>query len=266
MTNIKKIKLFFLSLCILYFSYPVSGQIIEGIVELAAENLASNAVEIIASDVCCGDPGCWYFMYDILLQEAWYHHQDLLERKETIPRITSLELFVKGGYNPLEYYLFIPRIRGNWGFFSTDFRIFSIYEPVLKNTNGSNIDTYQTLDWQIFQLNLIVLPNFHLRSGTGFMLEQTTGISFNEHTISADIYFDKKLAFLQPSNITSEVRLAPDYNTGEIPRLEFSAMGNYKLNNATGVNIYLSLGGMYAIYYRTVEVWALQAGLNMRIE
>ncbi|MBW8052036.1 MAG: hypothetical protein FVQ77_17180 [Cytophagales bacterium] len=266
MSKTTKITILFLSLWFLRLSDPVSGQIVGEIATLAAENLAGNMAEIFATNNCCGDAGCYYWMYDILFHEAWHHHRELLDREGTIPRISSLEIFINGAYNPSEYYLFLPGLRVNRGFFSTDFRVFSIYEQALNYSDGYNTISYLTYDWQVLQLNLVVLPEFNLRAGTGFMLEQFTGLAYNEHTVNADIFFEKRSAFLVPSIFTTEFRFASDYVTGAVPRMEFSAIGNYKLQNTGRLNVYLSLGGMYALYYSTVNVWALQAGLNMRIE
>ncbi len=48
---------------------------------------------------------------------------DKLHKADSIKRLVSLETFFQGAVQPSNYYLFNPRIRGNWGLFSTDFRV-----------------------------------------------------------------------------------------------------------------------------------------------
>ena len=47
---------------------------------------------------------------------------DKLAKREINPRIVSFEAFAQAAVQPSNYYLVQPRLRGNWGLFSTDFR------------------------------------------------------------------------------------------------------------------------------------------------
>src|SRR5258708_3105729 len=110
---------------------------------------------------------------------------DKLHKGDCIKGLVSLERFFQGAVQPSTYYLFNPRIRGNWGLFSTDFRVNYLLED--DHTNGTHDLT--TFDWQILQLNLITTRNFTARIGGGNLYERFGGKqSFFEWTTGASFY------------------------------------------------------------------------------
>lgn len=182
---------------------------------------------------------------------------DKLQKADSIRRLVSLETFFQAAVQPSSYYLFNPRIRGNWGLFSTDFRINYLFED--DRSNGAHDLT--TFDWQILQLNLITIRNFTARVGGGNLYERfgnkqsffewTTGLSFysNPQTIIGNL----------------EYRVAKDFVTNAVPRREINFSLEKQIFRTGSLRGYATVGGVYQRYYQSVTVWGLQAGFVMRI-
>ncbi|MBI1769394.1 MAG: hypothetical protein HYR67_13580 [Bacteroidetes bacterium] len=182
---------------------------------------------------------------------------DKLQKADSIKRLISLETFFQGAVQPSSYYLFNPRIRGNWGLFSTDFRM----NYLIEDDHGNGTHDLTTFDWQILQLNLITTRNFTARVGGGNLYERfgdkqsffewTTGLSFysNSQTIVANM----------------EYRVAKDYITNAVPRREINFSLEKQIFRTGSLRGYATVGGVYQRYYQSVSVWGLQAGFVMRI-
>jgi hypothetical protein len=179
-----------------------------------------------------------------------------LEKHETNPRIISFEAFAQAAIQPSNYYLTQPRVRGNWGLFSTDFRFNWLVE---QNIGGAK--ELSTFDWQILQLNLITTKSVTGRVGAGNYYE-----NFGSH----NSFFESSFALSAypepwPIAFNLEYRVANDFSTGAVPRREFNfslerevfAFGKWH-GNAT-------LGGVYQRYYESISVWGIQLGLAMRV-
>ena len=179
-------------------------------------------------------------------------HKEYISQKKEIPTVTSLEFMPTYGYCPKGSHLIMPRIRGNWGLFSTDFR----YYNILESTPNNGIENYKTYDWQIIELNPLITKNVKLRIGSGFMYEDFSRIYFNESSIALDLSF-KKDTYL--SNF--EFKIAKDYNHGSTPRTEGNIRFNYKIIDLDNLYGYATLGGLYQNYYSSVDVWTIQAGM-----
>jgi hypothetical protein len=168
----------------------------------------------------------------------------------------SLDIISQVAIQPSRYYLYNPRIRGNWGLFSTDFRI-----NYLLQEKGIGTDDLSSIDWQILQLNIVTTRNVIGRIGGGFMKENFGGReSFFESTYGVFVQSnDKKIGG------SIEYRLAQDFETGLVPRRELSAQFEKRLFSSGYWNTYLTLGGVYQRYYESISVWGVQAGLAFRI-
>ena len=66
----------------------------------------------------------------------------------------------------------------------------------------------------------------------------------------------------------AEARIAPDYASYAIPRIETNLRFNYRINKTTHMNAYAMAGIVYQNYYRNnsesfkgVEVWVAQVGM-----
>jgi len=171
------------------------------------------------------------------------------------PSMVSLDIMLQGGVKPSSYYMLWPRIRGNWGLFSTDFRMNYLIEE--------DIDGYihiRTNDWQIIQLNLITSRFFTFRLGTGFMQE-----AFGEKEIFNETAFMFNVhAPDQTKQIGFEWRFAKDWENDTNPRWELSAQYQHQLFNSGKLHGYATIGTVFQKYYNTIEVWGMQAGLVFR--
>src|SRR5688572_10091824 len=52
---------------------------------------------------------------------TWQKHR--LDQKKDNPSIVSFDVILQGAVQPSTYYIVQPRVRANWGLFSTDFRL-----------------------------------------------------------------------------------------------------------------------------------------------
>jgi len=201
------------------------------------------------ADPCLGaiTAACFDFALSGLIQL----NNSYIEKKSDIPVVTSFDFIPTAAYNPPNTMLILPRIRGNWGLFSTDARFTSLIEI---NSQGS--DYWNTFDWQILQINALISKSVVVRIGSGFMFENYSKTFFNEHTMGVDIFMDD-----YKYRIDNEFRFSQDYYTGNIPRMEGNTRFNYALLQTDHIDGYISTGVMYQNYYLDVPVWSLCGGL-----
>jgi hypothetical protein len=96
-----------------------------------------------------------------------------------------------------------------------------------------------------------------LRIGTGFMYENYSKSYFGEHSIGLDFFLDD-----YKYRIDNEFRIAQDYNTGNIPRLEGNTRFNYAVLQVDHIDGYVTLGVMYQNYYLKEQVWSMIGGMT----
>jgi hypothetical protein len=180
----------------------------------------------------------------------------LRDDRARYPSMVSLEMMVQGGVKPASYYLFWPRIRGNWGLFSTDFRMNYLIEE--------NIEGYKhirTNDWQIIQVNLVTSRFLTFRAGTGIMTEAFgANRTFNESAFMFGVHAPD-----QSRAVWFEYRFSKDWETGANPRREFSIQYMHQLFSAGSLHGNISVGGVYQKYYNAIEIWGVQGGMVFRI-
>jgi hypothetical protein len=202
----------------------------------------------------CGETclsGITAFCFDLAISGMIDLHKSYLEEKDEIPLVTSFDFIPQFGYHPPSSLIAMPRIRGNWGLFSTDARFTSLIEIT---SNGT--DFYNTIDWQILQLNVLVTKPVVLRIGSGLMYEIYSKKTFSEHSLGLDIFLDDF-----KYRINNEFRITPDYNTGNIPRIEGSTTFNYAVLQSDNIDAYVLLGVLYQNYYLYVPVWSCLGGM-----
>lgn len=176
--------------------------------------------------------------------------------RERYPGMVSLDLMFQGAVKPSGYYILWPRIRGNWGIFSTDFRMNYLIE---EDTEGYK--HIRTNDWQVLQLNLVTSRFVTLRFGTGFMQEAfNTKEMFSESAILLGIHAPD-----QTKSINFEYRFALDFDSDANPRDEFGVYYQHQLFSSGKLHGYVSVGGVYQNYYHSIEVWGFQGGFVLRI-
>lgn len=183
------------------------------------------------------------------------HGEKLNADRERYPSMVSFDVMLQGAVKPASYYILWPRIRGNWGLFSTDFRMNYLIEDDVEGFKH-----IRTNDWQVLQLNLITSQFITFRVGTGFMQEAfNTKEMFSESAFMFGIHAPD-----QSKSINFEFRFAVDLELDVNPRNEFSAYYQHQLFHSGKLHGYATVGGVYQKYYDVVDVWGVQAGLVFR--
>ena len=139
-----------------------------------------------------------------------------LQKRFDQPHRVSLEASLHGGfYNQESTYIFLPSVRGNWGLFSTHIR---------SNRIQDRTGHFQTLDWQVIQLNIVNLPEFTLRTGTGLSYVKDIDDMYNEWTVELEGHLQNRRI-----NPALNFRWSNDYQTDEIPRLEINPSVDFQV-------------------------------------
>jgi hypothetical protein len=177
-----------------------------------------------------------------------WHHAKLQTRAQN-PSIVSVEVMALGAVQPSSYYIIHPRIRGNWGLFSTDFRMNYLIEEDIDGLKHIRTD-----DWQIIELNIVTEPTFNFYVGFGFLHE-----AFND-----DKYFEEWTACFRIMPRKFPIVLQAEYRYA-VPRTEFNANIQYPILKRGVANLYIVAGGTFQQYYSTIQVWGMQGGIMMKI-
>ncbi|MBX7127392.1 MAG: hypothetical protein K1X47_16980 [Cyclobacteriaceae bacterium] len=198
--------------------------------------------------------GFWFVLRSFQLIGAWQGEK--LSHRDSVPQMVSLELMPQIAVQPSSYYLALPRIRGNWGLFSTDVR----YNYLLQDNGGSWSDL-STVDWQILELNLVTTRSVTGRIGAGVLRERFgANQSFLEWTAGVQIFPRQS-----PWGGGGEFRYAKDHTTQMVPRREFSLHLERQFLQSGAWHASWILGGVYQKYYESITVWAIQTGVTFRL-
>lgn len=193
------------------------------------------------------------FIGDIFFVFEWTGQQQrsVLERRYDEPWLLSLEMWLAGGYFTQYNNLILnPSARLHWGLFSTDLRWFR-----MQDLTGY----YETLDWQIIQLNLLHKAPIRIYGGTGFSYEYFTETFFPEFSAGMDLHFiDRKI------NPLLMYRISKDFQTGAIPREEISGEILYRILRISKAELLLDLGIIYQKYYSEPEFYFVKTGVVVR--
>jgi hypothetical protein len=189
------------------------------------------------------------FLFQVYVGAVAEWQQYKIKKKEVNPTVISFDVMLQGAVQPSAYYLLQPRVRGNWGLFSTDFRVNYLVEETIEGTKSLRTD-----DWQILQLNLITTKNVVARIGGGILHEDYSGgKTFAEWT-----------AGLHVQSNTQHLGGMVEYRWSE-PRDEWSAQIQYRVFQTGSLNGYVTLGGVHQQYYSHINVWGVQGGFMFRI-
>ncbi|MBT1703654.1 hypothetical protein [Chryseosolibacter indicus] len=235
-------KIFTLFLLVMLLNVPVFAQIDE---IKSASRSNSNLDGISGS----GSGLVVDLFFNFMLSGMIETQQQKLAQKEDNPSIVSLDVILQTAVHPTDYYIVNPRVRANWGLFSTDFRL-----NYLIRDDIDGVQYLRTNDWQILQLNLITKKDVTLRVGGGFMQE-----AFNDHSA-----FTEWTVGVQAFPVNSKMGGAFEYRDAE-PRKEVSAQALFKLFDFRALHGYFSAGAVYQRYYRSISTWGLQGGLICRL-
>lgn len=182
-------------------------------------------------------------------------HVSKIQKRQEYPSVNSVDVSFQGAIKPPGYYILQPRIRGNWGLFSTDFRMNYLLED-----DVDGLKHIRTNDWQVLQLNLITNRFFTFRVGTGFMQE-----AFGDEQYFSESSFMLNIHAPDQSKVVGfEFRFAKDWYTGANPRREFNVQYQQQIFQASILHGYITIGGLYQRYYNSIDVWGIQTGFVFR--
>jgi hypothetical protein len=259
-------KKIFLTLFLSFLAYSCIFSQVDGIKEGSDKNktttttttTTTTSTETGKGDGCLSDAcgtacasGCFDWVLENAILGIVKFQKYQLEKRDDIPEVVSLELMPHFGYAEPSSSMLMPRIRGNWGLFSTDLR----YTNMAEYTASDGVDFYNTLDWQILEFNVIITEPVIFRFGGGIMYEYYSSSAFLEYLLGLDANWMEHQYLA-----TGEFRIAKDYSTGATPRLETNLRFNYRILKTQHLNGYAMLGGMYQNYYNSVDVWTAQTG------
>lgn len=185
------------------------------------------------------------FIFQILLGEMIQAQQRVLQRKHEIPSLVSLEMMLQGGGQPSSYYILNPRLRGNWGLFSSDFRFNYILEEDIEG-----VKFLRTSDWQVLQFNLVTTRDVTARIGGGVIYE-----GFEEKN-----QYPEWTGGVHIRPFGSKLGGMVEYRGSEARR-EINGHVRYAIFERGKLHGYITAGGVFQRYYQQVNVWGLQGGI-----
>lgn len=170
------------------------------------------------------------------IASVWGYHQFILGQKPEVPRVASVDLLPSAAFAGGDV-LFHPRIRGNYGLFSTELR----FQLGLLRDGVSRIRR-NSFDWQLISFNLLQGPVWHLWLGTGISRPLPEGKSLSEHAMGLHVYLPQgHWSFLL------EGRYATDYRSG-LARGEGSAAANWWVLQSLGLDVALGAGAHWVAW------------------
>lgn len=197
-----------------------------------------------------------YLFVDFAVRTIVPWQVNTLQKRGEVPNVLSLEVFGSVAIQPSTYYVFNPRVRGNWGIFLTDFRINYMIEEKIGEPSDLRTD-----DWQILGLNIINNRNVTARFSTGIMHEAFgEGRTFNESVVGLSVMNNN-----QSIGGMGEFRWSRDFATGSNPRLEASVAIQKKLFDYRAIHMFATGGAMFQRYYNEINVWGFTGGLAFKL-
>lgn len=269
---------FFLFLFLFTIGFQSVGQVSD-IKDAAKNSKSSKSSSGSSSADACLDSGCaeaivqvaFYVFYEALVQ----HHRYQMGDRHEDPFVLSLDVMPHLAFSPNDEYVnFLPRIRGNWGVLSTDFRM-----NYLAEFDSISAQTYRTIDWEIIQINIRPTKHFRLTLGAGLMFEDYTDKVYNENYIGmqfrlADMKFLIDLEGRYAYNTFYEESYETDSWGNDVivgnsatntVFQEYSLRGSYRIFDSKHFSGYTTFGVSYQNYYKTVELISVTGGLTVNI-
>lgn len=200
--------------------------------------------------------GDGFFRTVLFFIPEWQKYKLHPDNRLRYPSMVSLDLYAQGGYKDNAFMLW-PRVRGNWGLFSTDFRASYLFEK----DDAGGYKQLHTNDWQVLQLNITTSRLLTFRVGLGAMTEAFG--DFNQYT-----EFTAGFAIHAPdqSNVfLAEYRDAYRSGLDVKARIEFSAQYQHQVFSTGLLKGYFTVGAVYQKHYGTIDFWGVQAGLLFRV-
>jgi len=226
---------------------------VDGIKKSSSSNRSSGASERGRSS---GSGIGAYIFVDFALRTIVPWQVNTLQKRGQVPNVLSLEVYGQAAIQPSTYYVFNPRVRGNWGIFLTDFRMNYMLEEKIGRPSDLRTD-----DWQILGLNIVNTRRVTARISTGIMHEAFgEGATFNESVAGVSVMNEN-----QTIGGSGEFRWSRDYTTGANPRIEASISLQKKLFDRGAIHLFATGGVMFQRYYNEINVWGLQGGLAFKL-
>jgi hypothetical protein len=230
---------------ILFLSSAAFAQVDEIKNASKSSSSASNYTESVGG----GSGIVFDLAFNLMFGQVIEVQQQKLAKKHDVPGMVSFDVTIQSAVQPSDYYVVQPRLRANWGLFSTDFRFSYLIEEEIDKVNF-----LRTTDWQILQLNLITTREVVFRVGGGVMQE-----AFNEHKS-----YPEWTAALHVLPQISRIGGAAEYRSTE-PRKEVSAYAMYRLFEHRSLHGFLTAGAAYQRYYQSISVWGFQGGFILKL-
>ncbi|MEN9522155.1 MAG: hypothetical protein RL065_532 [Bacteroidota bacterium] len=199
-------------------------------------------------DGACLELGCNLSLQLIPVLVNWQKKR--LEKANRIGRIINLKGEGVISANPSPYFIAQPQICGTWGLLSSSIRYYAAVDK-----SG---DLYNTLDWQLLELNFVQTQNFDLKIGTGFMKELFSNRAYWENTLSTSFYSNAYPRL----KMNTTFRYASDgYEWAKyVPRIELNTKFQYDIYKTNKWNWGIETGVIYSSNFG-VEIWGIQAGI-----
>jgi hypothetical protein len=240
-----------LLVCIMLFGLSISYAQVDEIKSASKNNSQKSGSKSDSNN----DGGVGLDVFFFLFDGLGSLHTSKIRNRDNYPSAISLDVAFQGAIKPSSYYVLQPRVRANWGLFSTDFRMNYLIEDDVEGFKH-----IRTNDWQILELNLITNRFFTFRVGTGFMQEAfSDNRYFSESSVALNVHAPD-----QSKLLGFEFRFAKDWESGLNPRRELSVQYQHQLFQASALHAYATIGGLYQRYYNSIDVWGIQTGLVFR--
>ena len=231
-------------------SYAQVGEVIEKAKENKDGNNRSSDDDVFSSG--------WFFvnifieLTDLAIHTLPVAQRDVLSRKYEEPWLVSLETGFTGGYaGAYNTLAFMPALQGNWGLFSSEFRLNRIFD-----SSGN----FQTLDWQILAFNLVNHEKVKFHIGGGFSHHQKTGETFSEYSSGLRLFFNQRS--LSPF---IAVRWSPDFDNGITTRFELNTQLSKRVISTENFTVNVMAGLVYQKYFETTDFYFAQTGVSFII-
>ena len=226
--------------------YAQVGEVIEKAKENKSDSGSSDSDGISSG---------WFFfevfidLTDLAINTLPAAQRDILARRYYEPWLVSLETGFTGGYAGAHNTLaFMPSLQGNWGLFSSEFRVNRIFD-----SSGN----FQTLDWQILAFNLANSEKVKFYLGGGFSHHQKTGETFPEFSSGLQLFFNQRS--VSPS---ISIRWSPDFNNGINTRFELNPRISKRIMATEKFSVNIMAGLVYQRYFETTDFYFAQTGVT----
>ena len=244
----------FLTMLFIVISSAASFAQVGDVIEKAKENKSGSG----SSSDNDSFGSSWFFVQvfidltDLAINTLPVIQRDVLSRKYEEPWLVSLETGFSGGYAGAHSTLaFMPALQGNWGIFSSEFRLNRIFD-----SSGN----FQTLDWQILAFNIVNSRKVKFHLGGGFSHHQKTGETFSEYSSGLRLFFDQRS--LSPS---IAVRWSPDFDNGITTRFELNTQLSKRIMSTENFSVNIMAGLVYQRYFETTDFYFAQTGVSFMI-